>query len=57
MSYEKNKELHELHITLEMELFDKLEVIKNYYGIKNTTEVIRYLITKKFRKISAEKSK
>lgn len=57
MSYEKNKELHELHITLEMELFDKLEVIKNYYGIKNTTEVIRYLITKKFRKIPAEQSK
>jgi len=57
MSPERNKELHELHIAIEMELFDKLEAIKSYYGIKNTTEVIRYLITKKYRKINNERSK
>ena len=56
MTPEKNKELHELHIAIEIDLFDKLEAIKSFYGIKNTTEVIRFLITKKYRKINSNKS-
>ncbi len=56
MSPEKSKALHELHILLENDLFDKLEAVKTYYGIKNTTEVIRFLITKKYRKINKENS-
>ena len=57
MSPEKNKDLRELHILLESDLFEKLDTVKSYYGIKNTTEVIRFLIVKKFRKINTEKSK
>ncbi|MBY8982855.1 MAG: hypothetical protein KGD57_07895 [Candidatus Lokiarchaeota archaeon] len=51
MVNEKNKDIHELHITLERENFEKLECIKNYHGIKNLTEIIRFLITKEYRKI------
>ena len=34
----------EFHISLEMDVFDKLEIIKEYHGIKNLTEIIRFLI-------------
>ena len=52
MVNEKNKDSRELHITLEKENFEKLESIKNYHGIKNITEIIRFLITKEYRKIN-----
>ncbi len=45
---EKNKELH---VPIEKEIFQKLEDIKEYHGIKNNTEIIRFLITKKYREI------
>lgn len=48
MANEKN---HELHVSLDNEIFDKLEMIKDYHGIKNTTEIIRFLITKEYRTI------
>lgn len=48
MSHKKNKELR---IPIDMEIFDKLETIKEYYGIKNSTEIIRHLITKEYRTI------
>ena len=51
MVNERNKNTHELHITLESENFDKLDCIKNYHGIKNLTEIIRFLITKEYRRI------
>lgn len=51
MASEKNKELHELHVSLEPEIYDKLETIKEYHGIKNLTEIVRFLITKEYRKI------
>ena len=35
----------ELRISVENALFKKLEEIKKFFGIKNTTEIIRYLIT------------
>ena len=60
MSNEKIKELHnkkELHIPLEMEIFDKLESIKEYHGIHNITEIIRFLITKEHRKINKKDKK
>ncbi|MFX1303971.1 MAG: hypothetical protein ACFFBV_08570 [Promethearchaeota archaeon] len=44
-------EKHEFHISLENEIFDKLESIKDYHGIKNITEIIRFLITKEYRDI------
>ncbi len=45
---EKNKELH---VPIETEIFHKLEDIKVYHGIKNNTEIIRFLITKEYREI------
>ncbi|MFX1419807.1 MAG: hypothetical protein ACFE9N_12890 [Promethearchaeota archaeon] len=44
-------EKHEFHISIEKEVFDKLESLRDYYGIRNITEIIRFLITKEFRKI------
>ena len=55
MVSEKNKDSHELHISLENEIFDKLECIKNYHGIRNLTEIIRFLITKEHRHIERPK--
>jgi hypothetical protein len=46
-----NDKSKDMHIPLEMEIFDKLEVIKDYHGIKNNTEMIRFLITKEHRKV------
>jgi len=48
MVVEKNKELH---VPIESEIFHKLEDIKEYHGIKNNTEIIRFLITKEYREI------
>jgi len=52
MSDEKSEK--ELRVVLELEVFDKLERIKNFHGIKNMTELIRFLITKEERKITKE---
>ena len=49
MANEKQKELH---IPIEIEIFDKLEAVKEYHGIKNSTEIVRFLITKEYREIS-----
>ena len=51
MANEKNRDMHELHVSLDKEIFDKLEAIKDYHGIKNLTEIVRFLITKEHRKI------
>ena len=52
MSDEKSEK--ELRVVLELEVFDKLERIKNFHGIKNMTELIKFLITKEERKITKE---
>ena len=44
-------EKHEFHIAIEKEVYDRLEFIKEYHGIKNITEIIRFLITKEYREI------
>ena len=41
----------EIRVSLEGEFIEKIESIKNYYGIKNNTELIRLLITEKHREI------
>ena len=41
----------EFHISLEKDIFEKLELIKEYHGIKNITEIVRFLITKEYREI------
>lgn len=51
----KDKESKELRVNLEPEIFDKIETIKEHYGIKNMTELIRFLITKIEREIQYTK--
>ena len=41
----------ELRISMEDDFFQKLEKIKEYYGIKNNTEIIRFMIKSKYREI------
>ncbi|MHA1659060.1 MAG: hypothetical protein ACTSUT_08070 [Promethearchaeota archaeon] len=51
---EKNSENileKELRIAMEEEFFEKLEAIKDFYGIKNNTEIIRFMIKDKFREL------
>jgi hypothetical protein len=47
---EKNLE-KELRISMDDDFFQKLERIKNYFGIKNNTEMIRFMIKDKFREL------
>ena len=42
----------DLRVSLDEELLAKIEKLKTYYGIKNTSELVRLLITEKFRDIS-----
>ena len=42
----------ELRVSLDAEFIKKIEKLKLYYGIKNTTELIRVIITEKYREIS-----
>ena len=48
MASDKSKDMH---VPLEKEIFERLELIKEYHGIKNNTEIVRFLITKEYRKI------
>ena len=48
-SEEKNQK--ELRVILEEELYDKLEQIKDFHGLRNNAEIIRFLITKEHRDI------
>lgn len=45
----------ELRISMENDFFNKLEIIKEFYGIKNSTEIIRFMINEKYREIIDEK--
>jgi len=54
MVNDKNKDIHELHVTLDNDIYDKLEAVKEYHGIKSLTEIVRFLITKEFRNIEKE---
>jgi hypothetical protein len=42
---------HDLHVPVDNEIFKKLEAVKEYHGIKNNTEIVRFLITKEYREI------
>ena len=43
---------NEIRVSLDKEFTEKIERLKNHYGIKNTTELIRLLITEKYREIN-----
>ncbi|MHA1273227.1 MAG: hypothetical protein ACTSQJ_01265 [Promethearchaeota archaeon] len=47
----ENKNAKELRVVLKSDFFQKLERIKKFHGLKNNAEIIRFLITKEFRKI------
>lgn len=53
MSVKKSEKIleKELRISMEPEFFQKLEKIKDYYGIKNNTEIIRFMIKEKDREL------
>ena len=51
---EKTKELR---VILELQVFEKLDELKKYYGIHNTTEFIRFLVSKELRIIKADQAK
>ena len=50
-----SKDEKELRVTLEKEVFVELDEIRDFHGIKNLTEVIRFLIKKEYRKIRIKK--
>ena len=52
-----NDKSKDMHVPLEKEIFDRLELIKEYHGIKNNTEIVRFLITKEYRKIEKKNKK
>ena len=41
----------EIRVIIEKEFEEKINKLKSFYGIKNTTELIRFLITEKFREL------
>lgn len=44
----------ELRVILDREFFDKLDDIKDFHGLKNLSEIVRFLITKEHREINRE---
>lgn len=50
MSDEKTD--RELRVVLEDEVFKKIDLLKEFHGIRNNTEIIRFLITKEYRKLA-----
>ncbi len=47
----EDKSDKELRVILDKEIYEKLEKIREFHGLKNMTEVIRFLITKEFRNV------
>lgn len=50
MSDEKTD--RELRVVLEDDVFKKIDLLKEFHGIRNNTEIIRFLITKEYRKLA-----
>ena len=46
--------IKDLRVSLDEGLREKIESLKLYYGVKNTTELIRLIITEKYREIIKE---
>jgi len=42
----------EIRVSLEEDLIKKIEKLKEFYGLKNTTELIRFMITEMHRQIA-----
>jgi len=50
----QDKSDKELRVTLKRDIFDKLEIIKAYHGIKYNVEIVSFLITKEYRGITKD---
>ena len=48
---EPKKDEKELRAWMEPEFFQKLEELKEHYGLKNTTEIMRFIINKTHRNV------
>jgi len=46
-----SKQEKELRVILKDSTFEKLEEIRNYHGLKNMAEIVRFLISKEYREI------
>ncbi|MFW9970926.1 MAG: hypothetical protein ACFFDF_12075 [Candidatus Odinarchaeota archaeon] len=53
----QNESEKELRISMDREFFSRLEIIKLHYGIKNNTEIIRFMINDKYREIQTHFNK
>ena len=51
----EEKDARELRVLLRTSYFDKIDQIKEYLGVENNADIIRYLITKEMRHIEKEK--
>ncbi len=51
---ESEKDKSEIRVALEGKFHEKLEALKEYFGILNNTEIIRFLITKTYREVLGE---
>jgi len=51
------KESTSIKIDLDDEEVERLNYIKDYYGIKNNSEIVRFLITKEYRELKSRNMK
>jgi len=47
----------QVRVVFEGELLRKLDYLKKFYGLENATEVIRVLVTERFKELSLEELK
>ena len=48
---ESEKEYKELRVLIDLNLYDKIKIMKEFYGINNNADFIRFLLKKEFRQI------
>jgi hypothetical protein len=47
----RGKQEKELRVVLKESTFKKLDKIRDYHGLKNMAEIVRFLITKEYREV------
>ena len=51
MTHEEDEEKRELRVHLQEEFHKKIDDFKDFYGIQNNADVIRFIINEQHRKI------
>ncbi len=54
---QSDKEYKELRVIIDLNLYDKVKKMKEFYGINNNADLIRFLLNKEFRQIHKPKNK